>query len=210
MEQLKEDLESQFNVKVDIFELDFSSHVNVSNFISKNVSILNKFDGALFPIGMMDDEDTIKNVDEKLNKLLSANFISIAYFANELSKIFEQKNKGVIVGFGSIAAAFGRQINTGYSSAKRALESFFESLIVSNLNSNTKVQFYLLGYLDTRLTADKKLLLPKGSTKKLAKIVHKNLNQNGVKKFFPSWWMIINFVIKNVPFFIMKKVIKNF
>tara|TARA_B100001741_G_C16022706_1_gene356241 strand:- start:54 stop:530 length:477 start_codon:yes stop_codon:yes gene_type:complete len=158
----------------------------------------------------MEDNDTVKNADKKLDKLLFANFLSIAYFASKLSQIFEQKNKGVIVGFGSITASFGRQINTGYASAKRALESFFESLIVSNLNSNVKVQFYFLGYLDTRLTADKKLLFPKGSTKKLSKIVYNSLDKQGVKKFFPYWWSIINFAIKNLPFSIMKKIVKNF
>ena len=193
-----------------IFELDFASHTNVNNFILENDKILNELTGALFPIGMMENDDTVVNIDKKLEGLLSANFTSIAYFTNKLSKIFKQKNNGVIVGFGSIAAVFGRQINTVYSSAKRALESHFESLIVSNEKSSIRVQFYLLGYLNTRLSSDKKLLLPKGSTKKLARIVYDNLNKRGVKKYFPSWWFFIIFVIRNLPFFIMKRIIKNF
>ncbi len=103
----------------------------------------------------------------------------------------------------------GRQVNTGYASAKKALETYFESLIITNSNNNLKIQFYTLGYLDTNLSSDKKLLLPKGSTKKLSKIVYKNLNLKGVKKFFPFWWIFINYIIKILPFSITKKIIRG-
>ena len=184
LEYLKSDIEIKYNIKVDIFQLDFSYQNNITNFITEKQNFIKSFDGVLFPIGMMLDGDTIKNTDEKLNKLMSANFYCIANFISKLLNVFEEKNKGVIVGFGSISGAVGRQINTGYASAKRALETYFESLIVSNSNNNIKIQFYTLGYLDTNLSFDKKLILPKGSTKKLAKIVYKNLNLQGSKNFF--------------------------
>ena len=131
----------------------------------------------------MEEDDTIYNVDKKIEKLFSANFTGIAYLASKLSLFFKNKNKGVIVGFGSVASIFGRQINTGYSAAKKALETYFESLIVTNEKSEIKIQFYILGYLETRLSSNKKLFLPKGSTKKLANIVFNNLNKHGVKIF---------------------------
>ena len=210
LEYLKSDIEIKYNIKVDIFQLDFSYQNNITNFITEKQNFIKSFDGVLFPIGMMLDGDTVKNTDEKLNKLMSANFYCIANFISKLLNVFEEKNKGVIVGFGSISGAVGRQINTGYASAKRALETYFESLIVSNSNNNIKIQFYTLGYLDTNLSFDKKLILPKGSTKKLAKIVYKNLNLQGSKKFFPFWWFFINYLIKILPFFITKKIIKYF
>ena len=210
LEYLKSDIEIKHKVKVDIFDLDFSSQNNITNFISEKENILENFDGILFPIGMMLDEDTVKNTDEKLNKLVSANFYCIANFISRVLNNFEKKNKGLIVGFGSISGAIGRQVNTGYASAKKALETYFESLIIANSNNNIKIQFYILGYLDTNLSFDKKLILPKGSTKKLAKIVYKNLNLSGVKKFFPFWWVFINYFIKILPFFITKKIIKYF
>ena len=210
LEHLKSDIEIKYKVQVDIFDLDFSYQNNITNFISEKKDIIKSFDGVLFPIGMMQDNDTVKNNDEKLNRLISANFYCVAYFISKILNIFEEKNKGVIVGFGSISGAVGRQVNTGYAAAKKALETYFESLIITNLNNNLKIQFYTLGYLDTNLSYDKKLLLPKGSTKKLSKIVYKNLNLHGVKKFFPYWWFFIDYLIKILPFFITKKIIKYF
>ncbi len=90
------------------------------------------------------------------------------------------------------------------------MENYFESLIISNLKNHIKVQFYILGYLDTNLSFGKKLLLPKGSPVNLAKIVYKNLDKKGIKKFFPFWWIFIDMAIKILPFFITKKIIKFF
>ena len=76
------------------------------------------------------------------------------------------------------------------------------------LPTKLKIQFYTLGYLDTNLSYGKKLLLPKGSTKKLAKIVYKNLNKNYKKIYYPSWWAVIVNVVKILPFSIIRYIHK--
>ena len=91
LKNLKTKLEKNFDIKVLIFELDLSSQNNVKNFINENNKILNTLDGALFPVGMMDNADN-KNADSNLEKLISANFLSIVYLVNKLSKIFKEKN----------------------------------------------------------------------------------------------------------------------
>ena len=71
-----------------------------------------------------------------------------------------------------------------------------------------KIQFYIIGYLNTNLSYGKKLLLPKGSTKKLAKIVYKNLNKNYKKIYYPSWWTVIAIIIKILPFSLIRYIHK--
>ena len=58
------------------------------------------------------------------------------------------------------------------------------------------------------LSYGKKLLLPKGSAKKLAKIVYKNLDKNYRKIYYPSWWAIIVFIIKILPFSLIRYIYK--
>ena len=60
--------------------------------ISEKENIWENFDGILFPIGMMLDDDTIKNTDENLNKLISANFYCVANFISKVLNVFEEKN----------------------------------------------------------------------------------------------------------------------
>ena len=72
------------------------------------------------------------------------------------------------------------------------------------LNTKLKIQFYTIGYLDTNLSYGRKLLLPRGSTKKLAQIVYKNLNKNYKKTYYPLWWVIIITIIKLLPFTLIR------
>ena len=175
---IKSDLEIKFNITVKYFVVDASSFDEVKKFLYSNLNLLSEIRGILFPVGMMEDKDEILNDISVSNRLIQANMGVVAYFLSKIFPIFMQKNKGVIVGFGSISSTIGRDVNTVYAASKRGLESLFESLAISALPSKLKIQFYTIGYLDTNLSYGKKLLLPKGSTKKLAKIVHKNLNKN--------------------------------
>jgi len=203
---IKDDLEIQFKINVTYFELDLSSFEKIQNFFKSNPNIINEIDGILMPVGMTMENDVIINNLENLNQLINANLGTVIYFVSKFLPSFIKKNKGSIVGFGSISAIIGREQNAVYASSKRALESFFESLIIKTLGTNIKIQFYIVGYLNTNLSYGKKLFLPKGSPQKLAKTVYKNLNQNYYKKYFPFWWIYIAFILKIVPFFIIKNI----
>ena len=67
------------------------------------------------------------------------------------------------------------------------------------------IQFYTLGYLDTNLSFGKDLKLPKSSVKKLSNIVYKNKNKTFKKMYYPSYWKLIHFIIKIIPFSILRK-----
>ena len=99
---------------------------------------------------------------------------------------------------------FGREKNVVYASAKRALESFFESLAISTFFSKINTQFYIAGYLNTNLSYGERTLLPKGSVKKLANIVCNNFNKDYKKIYYPYWWMYINILFKIIPFYFLK------
>ena len=205
---IKSDLEIKFKITVKYFVVDASSFDEVKKFLYSNLNLLSEIRGILFPVGMMEDKDEILNDMSVSNSLIQANMGVVVYFLSKIFPIFMQKNKGVIVGFGSISSTIGRDVNTVYAASKRGLESLFESLAISALPSKLKIQFYTIGYLDTNLSYGKKLLLPKGSTKKLAKIVYKNLNKNYRKIYYPSWWTVIAIIIKILPFSLIRYIYK--
>ena len=205
---IKSDLEIKFKINVKYFVVDASSFDEIKKFLYSNLNLLSEIQGILFPIGMMEAKDEISNDMLVSNNLIQANFGAVAYFLSKIFPIFMQKNKGVIVGFGSISSTIGRDVNTVYAASKRGLESLFESLAIKALPSKLKIQFYTIGYLDTNLSYGKKLLLPKGSAKKLAKIVYKNLNKNYRKIYYPSWWTVIVIVIKILPFSLIRYIYK--
>ena len=205
---IKSDLEIKFKITVKYFAVDASSFDEIKKFLYSNLNLLSEIQGILFPAGMMETKDEISNEISVSNSLIQANMGVVAYFLSKIFPIFMQKNKGVIVGFGSISSTIGRDVNTVYAASKRGLESLFESLAISALPSKLKIQFYTIGYLDTNLSYGKKLLLPKGSTKKLAKIVYKNLNKNYRKIYYPLWWSVITVIIKILPFSLIRYIYK--
>ena len=205
---IKSDLEIKFKITVKYFVVDASSFDEIKKFLYSNLNLLSEIQGILFPIGMMEAKDEILNDMQVSNNLIQANFGVVAYFLSKIFPIFMQKNKGVIVGFGSISSTIGRDVNTVYAASKRGLESLFESLAIMALPSKLKIQYYTIGYLDTNLSYGKKLFLPKGSTKKLAKIVCKNLNKNYRKIYYPSWWAAIAIIIKILPFSLIRYIYK--
>ena len=204
LKAVKSDLEIKFKIIVKYFVVDASSFDEVKKFLDSNLNLLNEIQGILFPIGMMEANDEILNDMSVSNSLIQANMGAVIYFLSKIFPIFMQKNEGVIVGFGSVSSTIGRNVNTIYAASKRGLESLFESLAIMVLPSKLKIQFYTIGYLDTTLSYGKKLLLPKGSTKKLAKIVYKNLSKNYRKIYYPSWWAIIVIIIKVLPFTLIR------
>tara|TARA_B100001765_G_scaffold206782_1_gene164316 strand:- start:28 stop:768 length:741 start_codon:yes stop_codon:yes gene_type:complete len=208
LKAIKFDLETKFKVVVKYFAVDVSLYDEVKKFLDSNLNLLNEVQGILFPVGMMKSKDEILTDMSIINSLIQANMGAVAYFLSKIYPIFIKKNKGVIVGFGSVSSTIGRDVNAIYAASKRGLESLFESLSIIALPTKLKIQFYTLGYLDTNLSYGKKLLLPKGSTKKLAKIVYKNLNKSYKKIYYPSWWAVITIVIKILPFALIRFIFK--
>jgi len=210
LKAIKFDLEIKFKITVKYFVLDASSFSDVKVFLELNLNLLEELEGIMFPIGMIEAKDEILNDISTSNRLIQANMGSISYFLSKVLPVFLKKNKGVIVGFGSVSSAIGREVNTVYAASKRGLESLFESLALTTASSKIKIQFYTIGYLDSNLAYGRKLLLPKGSVKKLANKVRKNLRKNYKKSYFPSWWFFIVIIIKLLPFSFTRSIYKIF
>ena len=208
LKAIKSDLEIKFEITVKYFSVDVSSFDETKKFLYSNLNLLSQIQGILFPVGMMETKDEVLNDMSVSNSLIQANMGAVAYFLSKIFPIFMEKNKGIIVGFGSVSSTIGRDVNAVYAASKRGLESLFETLAISALPSKLKIQFYTIGYLDTNLSYGKKLLLPKGSANKLAKIVYKNLDKNYRKIYYPSWWAIIVFIIKILPFSLIRYIYK--
>jgi short-subunit dehydrogenase len=205
---IKSDLEIKYKINVNFLALDFSSIDEIDKKLFSKKNLLEELQGVLFPIGTMFEEDNTMLNAMSINKLLNSNYISIVYTIQRLRKCLSNNKKFTITGFGSVSSFLGRRINSVYAGAKRALESYFESLAFDQNFKNINIQFYTLGYLDTNLSFGKDLKLPTGSIKKLSEIVYKNKNANFKKLIFPRYWKVVDWIIKLTPFSIMRKFAK--
>ena len=202
---IKSDLETKHKVKIDVLPLDFSSINEINDKLLSKNNLLSNLAGVMFPIGMMFDDDNSNLNTESISRLINANYVSIAYTIQKKKKILIKKENTSIIGFGSVSGFLGRDINVTYAGAKRGLESFFESMAFDDDLKKANIQFYTLGYLATNLSFGKELILPKASVKKLSNIVFKNRKVKFKKTYYPMYWMVVNLILKIIPFSILRK-----
>lgn len=195
---IKNDLQEKYKISVEIVDFDFSKIEEIKLNLIPELKKQEDLKGILFPVGLMHEKDNSDLNLEDLIKVYNANFISIVFTVSELKKIIKDKEFSFI-GFGSVSGLLGRDLNTNYAAAKRALDSFFESLAFENIRSSYNIHFYTLGYLETNLSFGKDLNLPKGNVKSLANLVYSNKNKKNIKRFFPFYWSIIAVILKLVP-----------
>ena len=108
LKALKQDLEIKYKIDVKYFKLNLSSFEKIQFFFNTNPNIINEIDGILMPVGMTIEKDEITNNLENTNKIIQTNLGSVIYFVSKFLPIFIKKNKGTIVGFGSISGIFGK------------------------------------------------------------------------------------------------------
>ena len=207
---IKSDIEIKYKVNVKILNFDYSSFEEINTRLFADQKLFENLKGVLFPIGHMYENDAIDLDIEKIQSIMFSNYLSIVYTVSKLKKILILNQDTTIVGFGSISSIIGRKTNSNYAASKRALESYFESLAFEFSQNEINVQFYILGYLDTNLAFGKNLKLPKGSSKKLSKIVFNNRKTKYKKTYFPFFWILISLLLKIIPFSVLLKLNKIF
>jgi short-subunit dehydrogenase len=166
---------------------------------------LGNFDSLYFPIGISSSEDCGYMSMEKSGVLLNINLTIVISVITVFLPEFLILHKANIVGFGSIASVRGRRSNIVYSAAKRALESYFESLRHLLVGSRVTVQFYKLGYVATQQSFGKNLLFPAASPRQIAIEVLSNSNKDIGTKYLPKYWVLICTVVRLIPWALFKK-----
>ncbi|KKR07388.1 MAG: hypothetical protein UT33_C0001G0007 [Candidatus Peregrinibacteria bacterium GW2011_GWC2_39_14] len=187
----------------------FSCHISFGDLwldqLKKKISIWGELDGIFLPVGWSSDEDYICSTSEIINKIVEINFTAVVKIISYCLPIFLAKNKGYIVGFGSVSSLRGRSFNVVYAAAKRALTSYFESLRHALAATDINVQIYQLGYLNTSNNWGRKLPFPKADPVRVAQNIIKNLNGNFGSIFFPRFWSGLQYIVRWLPWVIFKR-----
>ncbi|MBI4243562.1 MAG: SDR family NAD(P)-dependent oxidoreductase [Planctomycetes bacterium] len=200
---LAKDLSIRFNSKVELFSLDLNNK-NTEDLVTYGLSVLNKIDNLFLIAGWISNEDYIGTSKEIINYTLDVNLRSMIFLINSFYPHFE-KTGGNIVGIGSVASIRGRKNNCIYSTAKRALEFYFECLRHSKTNSHFFVQFYRLGYVQTQMSFGSKMLIPTVTTNYISNKIIAGLEKDLSCHYLPFWWRFVGTVLRKLPWFFYSK-----
>jgi 3-oxoacyl-[acyl-carrier protein] reductase len=200
---LSKHLSLKYEVKVSPVAIDLNCSPLPLHLVDKILEDHSPLKGLLMPVGINDEDDIVGLDNGRLESLMRINYLSPCQIVNHYLASLEQ-NSGVIVGFGSVATARGRSRNAAYAAAKRALESYFESLAHYGEERGLYCQYYILGYLDTNLAFAQNLLFPKASPDRIADVVYNRRRARGTR-FLPRAWYILYRVVQFLPWAIFKR-----
>lgn len=161
--------------------------------------------GLLLAAGMNREGDEPGQAATSFAALTCANYTNQCHLVDHLLPRLRLQPNSLIVGFGSVAATRGRTRNAAYSAAKRALQSYFESLRHFLAGSGIRVQFYVLGYLDTNLAFGQRTLLPRASPHRLADVVYRRKERDFGLSYYPRFWYPVCALLRKLPWTVFRR-----
>ena len=105
----------------------------------------------------------------------------------------------------SIAAIRPRKVNIVYSSSKVALENFSQCIRHAYASKISSICCYRIGYMQTSMIFDQKLLFPAIQPMDAARRIIENLGKKQGIVYLPGWWRIIGAILNILPWFIYKR-----
>jgi short-subunit dehydrogenase len=205
LKAMKSDLELRFDVRVIPVAADVCDPIGYGERLQAAVAQVSPLRGLLFPIGAVLSGDAGTLDRDSAERLVRVNFLSVVDTVALFLPSLRSGHGSAIVGFGSIAAVRGRGANAVYSASKRALESYFESLRHICATTGPNVQFYVVGYLDTSLSAGRTRVFPKASPARLAHRVVRDLGHDIGRVYFPWYWRPLCSALRWTPWFLYKR-----
>lgn len=204
-----QDLQITYGVKVESIVIDASKPSDYADSLEKAAVNLGEINFLFLPIGVSSEQDTGGLDFLEVSEIINTNLLAVISAVRIFQPYFMKTGSAGIIGFSSVAATRGRDENVIYSAAKRALESYFESLRFSFHGSKLFIQLYKLGYVDTYQSYGKMLTLPKVSPSKVSSFVISNLQNGSLVCYYPRYWAPIALILRSAPFNLFRKLVKR-
>ena len=199
------DLTIKYGVKAIPIAADVSVGDGYLDGIARAGHDMGGIDGLLFPLGASLAEDDCSYDPVRAAWITQVNYGSVVSGVTRLLPSLLSRPRASVVGFGSVAALRGRHRNVTYAAAKRALQTFFESLRHRCAGSPLKIQFYVLGYMDTELARGLRSPIPKGNVNALSREVLRRLDRDLGVVYYPRFWKPLSLVVRGIPWWVFRR-----
>ena len=199
------DLTLRFGVRAEHVALDLAHRDLTFDALDLALGRLREVRGVIVTAGASVDGDLVGCIERSAEVILRVNFLGPCLVVEHLLPVLAASKSSLVVGIGSVAACRGRRQNVAYSAAKRALQSYFESLRHTVGQEGTRVHFYTAGYLDTNLSFGRRLPLPAASPHRFARRILSNLDQPSGCHYYPRYWRGLCALIRIMPWALYRR-----
>lgn len=206
LEQTRADLIGQGATAVTVYTMDAVDYSAHPAMLESCLAALRQIDVALIAHGTLPDQKVCElDVDVALQELAN-NGTSVIAMLTLLANHFEKQHCGTLAVISSVAGDRGRPSNYLYGTAKAAVSTFCEGLRARMFKVGVHVIDIRPGFVDTPMT--KGLPLPGLLVSKPEQVglrIVKGIERKVDVLYAPGFWLLIMFIIKNVPNFLFKR-----
>ncbi|HLG33725.1 MAG TPA: SDR family NAD(P)-dependent oxidoreductase [Bacteroidia bacterium] len=207
LEAMANDLASRFQIRavpmrIDLEKLNQAEALQFVNDCYHNFTGINQI---YITAGIISDSDYGTESINVLNEIVRINFLGASFLIDTFSKKLAGVNSNITI-ISSVAVVRPRKKNIAYASSKVALEYFTRGLQHHYHDNPLRLQLYRIGYMETGMTAEKKLLLPSAKPETVARHIYNYRNKNFRVKYYPWFWSLIAIILKALPWFMFKKI----
>ncbi len=203
LQALAADLELRHGTSVNVLALDLAREADPGTRVRGALGELPPVSALLLPVGLSCAGDDFSLPAARIGELLSINLHAPLAIVHALLPDL-RKTCGTVVLMGSIAAVRGRGRNVVYASAKRALESVYESLRQAHAPRALHVQLYRLGFIATNLTYGQSLPTTAAAPERIARQVVARLGRGSFMRHLPRRFALLACLLRNLPEFIWR------
>lgn len=205
VEAVAADLQLRHGIVARAIALDLARSTDPGAHIATALDAMPKpLHALLLPLGTSRDDDTFALDAARIGELLAINLHAPLVLVHALLPRLLQA-RGVIVLFGSIAGARGRGRNVVYATAKRALDSLYESLRQRHAPEALRVQLYRLGFLATNLTWGMRLPAAAVVPAEVAREVVARLERGSGSRYLPRKFALIAAIVRAMPWAMFRR-----
>lgn len=207
LEALKQQLESNYGVRVEARTLDVTDYDQVFEVFKAFQQDFGQLDRIVINAGVGDGRRIGKGHFELNRRTAETNFISALAQCEAAVEIFRAQNSGHLVMISSMSALRGmpKHLST-YAASKAAVAHLAEGIRAEFLNTPIKVSTIFPGYIRTELNEGAAKLPFEVDEKTGVSALVKAIEKQPVKAYVPQWpWHPIALAMQALPLSIINK-----
>lgn len=200
------DLQLRYNIAARTMVLDLGTlnHESSDEWVAECFNLFKGINQVYITAAMIADEDHDTHSLEILERTTAVNYLGTALLIGGFAKRLQGTPSNITI-ISSIAAIRPRSNNLSYAASKIALEYFAGGLRHYYSKDLCRIQVYRIGYMDTGMSAEKKLLFRKKDPHEVADHIFRRKHKDTGLVYYPKFWGLIAVVIKLMPWYFYKR-----
>ncbi|RKG33773.1 SDR family oxidoreductase [Acinetobacter tianfuensis] len=207
LEMLKQELESQYGVKVIAKTLDVTDYDQVFEVFHAFKTDFGSIDRVIVNAGVGEGRRIGKGNFTVNRATVETNFISALAQCEAAVEIFRAQNSGHLVVISSMSAMRGMPKHlTAYGASKAGVAALAEGIRAELIDTPIKVTTIFPGYIRTEINEGAKKLPFEVDEKTGSRLLAAEIEKAPIKAYVPKWpWLPLGLAMKVLPLRIVNK-----